>query len=363
VAGSGLITVSERFDLGEASCLMLRGLNTRSDEVPGPGNANVTAPIISRLAAHCGRGATIAGLPAKRFESVAAADGKDMFALFSVAPGQWLNPVGSEINFTRLEGSLIFHFPLGEGERRWAIHATTQAGGTTRNILRMVGRVCDVPLDAVLKMDFGNEAEPAPAEDPPPDTPELIAAAGAVSLAVNAVLDQGFSGPPAEQLDLLRLGKAGRTWQRLKAAGKADTPTGGLLRTRLIFLANVMHDPSFFGWKVLLNSNARPGANFDPESINWLRNLERMLALAEIASALPDHPRAGEWLGHAESQFALTLERLVTPWGAWKQGDATHERACRLLGDLADVLKAAGRREFHQDAAFKAMKKYLTLKK
>ncbi|NQT20798.1 MAG: hypothetical protein HQ592_13910 [Planctomycetes bacterium] len=361
VAGSGLITVSERFDLGQPSCLILRGLNTLSEEVPKQGNADVVAAIISRLTAHCGGGAAIAGLPAKRFESVAAIDGKDMFALFSVAPGRWQNPVEVEINFTRLDGSLIFHLPLGKGERRWGIHATTLAGGSTQNIYRTVGRACDVPLDAVLKMDLENE--PPPVKDPAPDVPELGAAAGIVSRAVKAVLDQGFSGPPSEGLDLLRVARSGRVWQRLKAAGNADTPAGALMRGHLVFLANVMHDPSFFAWNALLNENARPGANFDPESINWLRNIERFAALAGIASALPDHPRAGQWLAHAESQFALTLEQLVTPWGAWKPGDADHQRACGLLGPAADTLKAAGRRDFHKHPAFRAMKRYLPLKK
>jgi|GEM_PF-4414187 len=362
-AESEWITVSESFDLGERSCFLLRAPNYRSANIRNPATPARAAEIISRLPAHSRRGATIGGLPVKRFESVAAVDGKDLLALFSVTPGRWRNPAGSEINFTRIKDSLVFHFPLGKGTRRWAFHATTLAEGSSENIFRMISRASDAPLDAILEMDLVKPRELVLLKGPSPKPQDVTEAAESIAGAVRGVQEQGFSGPPAEVLDLSELVGAARAWRRISSAGKADCPAGDLLRARLAFLGNVLYDPSFFGWNVLFEDNMPPGAGFDPGSINWLRNIERCRALAELAAALPDYPRSADWLAHAEGQFDLTLEHLVSAWGSWKQGDADHDQACRLLTQLAETLKAAGGRDFGNDPAFKEMLKYRPLER
>jgi len=362
-ACSNWIKVSESYDLGRRSCFVLRDLGRPSDKIRERALDRATALIVSRLAAHCGRGTTIFGLPAKRFETVAATEGRDLFAVFSVEPGRWQNPVGSEINFTRINEAPVFHFPLEQGERRWAIHAASAADSSSDNIFGAISMASDVSLDAVLRMCLAQPGELVLLKDPPKEPAELVDAAESLSPTVRGLLRQGYSGPAADAFDFSQVGRAARMYRRLNSAGQANSPSGQLLRARLAFLGNVLYDPSFFGWNLLLPEDAPPGANFDPKSIDWLRNIERSRTLAEIAAALPDYRHSADWLAHAQGQFALTLKHLVTPWGSWKPGDADHNRACRLLGQVADTLKAAGLVDFSANPAFKAMVAYRPLKK
>ena len=347
VAGSEWLTVSENFDAGNKSCFLLRGLSAESSLIPQRGRPDSRAEIVSRLPAHAVP-ATITDLPARRYESVAAAmradkaEATDLFAIFSVAPGTWRNPQGSEINFVRLPSGLAFHFPLEKGTRQWGIYATTLAEGASSSIFRAIARASDVTLDSVLKMGLQPKDSLVLHKEDPLVPPELADAGDAAAAAVKIVLDQGYSAPPTQALDYAAIATAAGTYSQVRAAGHTNSPAGELLHARLLLLGNVLRDPSFYNYDLLLTENGQPGANFDPHTVNWTLNLTRISTLAEIAAAVPSYPNAGEWSRHAASQFDLMLKKIVGPGGVWLDGPDKQAAACTLAEQLADTLKAAG---------------------
>ena len=358
VAGADWITVDERFSMGEGSCFILRAPNRETSAIPERGRPESGASIITRLPAHS-RAATIAGLPARRFESVAAARGgekgeaHDLFAIFSVAPGSWTPGRGCEINFIRLSGGLAFHFPLEQGTRSWAILASTLSEGSTPSIYRAITRASDLSLDSVLRMDVRKQEGLVLHKDEPVVPPELASAADAVAFAVGALLDQGFSGPPAQALDYSRIAQAARTYARLSKEGLVASPVGELLHARLAFIGNALRQPDFYNYCLLLGPD-NFGANLDPSSVNMTLNLQRIGTLAEIAGSLPEYRESAEWLDHCTVQFARMLKVVVTPGGGWLDDPGKQELARSVAKQLAARLSAV-RRDFSDDPGFIAL--------
>jgi len=355
-AGAGCVRFAEEFSIGDNSCFLLRNPNKPSDEIGRP-MMRRSADVISRLTPHAQENTTLAGRPAARYMSVAAPGGNDMFVLFSIKPGEWRNPIGSAINLITIKNDLSFHFPLDDGTRCTGFYATTLAKGTSDEICRAIARASDAPLQDVLEMQL-TDGRLELIKQQPEDHFELAEIAEAVAEATQAVVRGGFNGSACQKLDPSEIGLAARVFRRLKAAGEADTPTGRLLARRLAFLGNTFFDRSFYGCHILLDADLPPGGDYDRSSIDWLRNVERFTALAEIAQAVPDYRSANDWLDHAERQLALTLKHLLTPWGMWKQGDAAHARAVQLLRRTSNALAATGRNHHADDQAFTLMLRY-----
>jgi len=354
--GSDCISIAEDFDLGRRSCFMLRSPARPTVELHAPALRR-TADVMMRLTPHTQAHTTLAGRPAVRYASFAAANNNDLFVLFSVKPGEWRNPVGSAVNIITLKNDLTIHFPLEKGTRTTGLFATTLEQGTSDSIFRVIARASDVPLQDVLDMHL-TDGQLELIKNPPQDPFELAEIVDAVGKATQAIVAGGYNCSSCQQLDPARIGLAARVYRRLKDNGKADSPTAELLKARLTFLGNVFFDKSFYGRHILLVEDLPPGADYDLDSINWLRNVQRFTALAEIALAVPDYPLADQWLDHAEEQLALTLKHLVTPWGMWKQGDATHSRALQLLQRTSQALAASGRNDQTDNEAFKLMRRY-----
>ena len=367
IAGADWITVEEQYSMGDGSCFILRAPNRETAAIPERERPESGGAIMARLAAHS-RAATIMGLPARRFESVAAARGgesgeaHDLFAIFSVAPGSWTSQPGAlgrpqppvcEINFIRLAGGLAFHFPLEHGSRSWAILASTLADGSTPSIYRTITRASDLSLDSVLKMNVRRQDDLVLHKDNPAMPPELASAADAVAFAVGALLDQGFSGPPAQSLDYSRIAQAARTYARLNKDGLTGSPVGELLYSRLAFIGNALRNPDFYNCSLLLTEDGF-GAGFDPSSANLTLNLQRIATLAEMAASLPEYRRSAEWLDHCKVQFALMLKKLVAPSGAWLDDPDKQELARSLAEQLAARLREAGQ-DFSGDPGFTAL--------
>ena len=362
VAGTECITVTERFDVGGGSCLILRGINRSSAAIAQHTRPETEGSLVTRLPAHA-QPATINGLPAKRFESVAVADGADLWAVFTVEPGRWQNPIGSEINFISLNDSLAFHFPLGRGVRRWGIYASTLEEGSSAAICRRIAQAADASLDAVLRMELLHEKTELVLLKEEPEVPdELRRLADDLAAPTCALVEQGYSGAAAQALDFDKIAGAARAWagMRMEAVAKAEddsSPTARLAYARLAFLGYALADASFFNYDLLLAQDAPPAANLDPYSIGWLWNLRRIAALAEIAGALAGHPRAFDWQCHARSQAVLTLKHLVTPEGAWLAARSREDAddARKLLARLADTLNMPGKPDLRTEPHYKEL--------
>jgi len=353
VAGADWITVEEHFDVGANSCLILRSVNCESARVAARRRPQTQGFLITRLPAHA-QPASIAGRPAKRFESVAAGDGDDLWALFSARIGRWQNPVGSEINYIRLNESLAFHFPLNKGSRCWGIHASVIDEGTS-SLCRSMAQAADASLDAVLRMDILPPAAPLEILKEEPRVPEEVArVVDDLAPATTAVVDQGFSGPAVRVMDFDRVARAAHAWAGLRQTAPPGLHQARLAEVRLAFLGCVLDDPSFFNYDLLLAEGAPFGANFDAGSIDWLWNLGRIYALGEIASALRGNPNAAGWLAHVRSQAGLSLKYLVSPEGAWL-GGGKPEQARELLQRIADTLNTHGSTDLRDDPNFKAI--------
>ena len=349
VAGADWIEVSEEGDAGQASCLLLHALNRDSRNVV-LGRSETSAAILTRLPAHA-QPATIGGLPARRFESIASAAGKDLIAIFSVQPGTWDNSRGNEINLVRLSGGLAFHFPLEKGSRRWGIMTSTLEAGSSASICRAIARASDASLDAVLKMDLMPKGQLELLKGGGSDKAELAAALEAAGKAAAGLVAGGYSGAPAQQMDFAAIRSAAAA-----LAGEAGGSSGkSLLRARLAFIGNALADASFYNHRLLLPASGPPGANLDAETCNWTLNLQRVSTLAEIALALPDYARSGQWLQHAEEQLDLMLRQLVGPNGTWPDAPDGQRIARELAGRLAERLAGAGRRDLRNEPGFKAL--------
>ena len=358
VAGADYITVAESFDIGGNSCFLLRSPSLKTAEIPQRNANRPTGEIITRLAAHWQPGLTVAKLPARRFESVSAADGNDQFAFFTVAPGRWDNPVGSEINYIRSDNNLMFHFPLGKGTRRWGVHATTLADANSLRICRVISLASDAALDDVLKLLPATQDSLVVVKGAPEAPGKLKEACEVVGSVVQSVLDQGYAGPISQEVNLPCIGSAAQAYRLAADAGQASSPEAFTLRTRLAYLGCVLCDPSLFNCNVLLRKDAAPGANFDPLTIRWIRNVERFCTLAQVAAALPDHPKASEWTAHAREQLGLTLEHLLKETGGWKGGDHQHKTVLAMLDELAVLLKASGPLDARAEQALQLMRGY-----
>ena len=367
IAGADWITVDEQFSVGDGTCFILRAPNRETSVIPERERPESGAAIMARLPAHS-RPGTIAGLPARRFDSVAAARGgesgeaRDLFAIFSVAPGSWTSqpaalngsqPPIREINFIRLADGLAFHFPLDHGTRSWGILATTLADGSTPAIYRTITRASDVSLDSVLRMDVRRNDGLVLHKANPEMPAELASAADAVALAVGALLDQGFSGPPAQALDYSLIANAARTYARLQKDGLTGSPVSELLYSRLAFIGNALRSPDFYNYGLLLSGDGF-GAGFDPASANLTLNLQRIGTLAEIAASLPEYRCSAEWLGHCKDQFALMLKKLVAPGGEWLDGPGSQDLARDVAKQLAARLREAGY-DFTENPGLKAL--------
>ena len=229
----------------------------------------------------------------------------DYLGVFRIDGNLWKYPVFNTVRAVDSKDGVRAEFPIMAGCRRWGLFVGKRQENVGRmsynwramprssksRIHQAIQKESEFPLQTVKDWVVGQGT---------PGKPVPFSMANSVRRAVTRVLHNGFSDNETAPPALVRFVRL----QLLKYRGKFFDEENKTQDALFLFWAHTMWDEEYYEWRRFHYGYG------SPDSIQHLYgkgvpnfNTDRYSCVAFAALALPDHPRAREFIEHGKSQM------------------------------------------------------------